>query len=185
MGSSWYIIFILVATLALAIIPSTKSFVLPNQRLNFNSFDDLTKIYRNNRNDIHFLSMNLGEPLGYTELSVREVVELTMQSGNDYTYVDIRSPAELEELVSPKGAVNIPSFRTEDDWRDEEAKWVPQDDFIKTMDEYFEKDSKMIIGCKCILRQMRTCERLVEAGFTNVFLAESNSYLQTRGLEEF
>ncbi|CAM9503101.1 unnamed protein product [Heterosigma akashiwo] len=107
-----------------------------------------------------------------------------MDPNNDYDYIDIRTTEELEELVSPRGATNIPSHFTEDDCWDDDASWTLCDDFVARTQNSFSKDSKLIIGNKCIIRQMQACDALVEAGFDNVFLHESQDFVQTKGRNE-
>ncbi|HVH45694.1 MAG TPA: rhodanese-like domain-containing protein [Labilithrix sp.] len=68
-----------------------------------------------------------------------------------YTYVDVRTPEEFAE-GRPAGSINIPLG----------------DDFVQATLAKFQKDARIVVGCKAGGRSLRAANALVAAGFTNV-----------------
>lgn len=116
------------------------------------------------------LFASFGESHGYEVITLREVSMWLSEPDNGFWYIDIRSPSEHENLYAPSGSVNVPAFLTQDDWRDRNAEWVLDDEFIGIMDGFYGKDAKFMIGVQANERQHQACKQLAEAGFKNVYM---------------
>jgi len=168
----------LTISLYLSIILKVNSF-LENSRSN-----SFSKQYKGFSFIFDDTKLNNNNP-SYSFITVREVVEWTLKPNHGFGYIDIRTAEELEESVSPRGAVNIPAFQTDGNWKDSDAIWKPVENFAETVEKRFEKGTKIIVGYKATVRQMKSCEMLVQAGFEHVFCVESQSFLRTKNFEEF
>lgn len=78
-----------------------------------------------------------------------------------YAYIDVRTEDEVE-AGHPEGAFNVPvRVRTD-------LGMEPNADFVTVVRAAFEKDSKLIVGCKAGPRSLTAAQLLTAAGFTNV-----------------
>jgi rhodanese-related sulfurtransferase len=80
---------------------------------------------------------------------------------DDWTYVDVRSVPEFEQ-GHPAGAYNVPLMHMS------AGGMEPNPDFLPVMEAAFDKDAKLILGCKSGGRSLRAAEMLEAAGWTNV-----------------
>jgi rhodanese-related sulfurtransferase len=76
-------------------------------------------------------------------------------------YIDVRSEPEYE-AGHPPGALNVPYQHKG------ERGLVPNPDFLTVMTAGFEKDARLIIGCRSGGRSQKAAELLVQAGYTNL-----------------
>jgi rhodanese-related sulfurtransferase len=81
--------------------------------------------------------------------------------GEGYVYVDVRSEPEFEG-GHPAGSMNVPISHMG------AAGFEPNPEFMAVLEKTFEKDAKLIIGCKTGARSRRAAAMLTSAGFTNV-----------------
>jgi len=79
-----------------------------------------------------------------------------------YTYVDVRSEFEFER-GHPVGAYNVPLLHMQPG-----VGMVPNPLFLDVMKANFDKDARLVLGCKSGGRSERACEILDEAGYSNV-----------------
>ncbi len=87
-----------------------------------------------------------------------------LESGSEYTYVDVRTPEEFEEGHISQ-ARNIPvMLRGKGGFGFEMNK-----KFVDYCEDQFQKTSKIILGCRKGGRSTKAAELLSEAGFTNIF----------------
>ena len=78
-----------------------------------------------------------------------------------YTYVDVRSEPEFEE-VRPASSVNVPLMHRGP------GGMTPNPDFLAVMTKAFPKDAKIVVGCKGGNRSLRAAQMLLQAGFTDI-----------------
>jgi rhodanese-related sulfurtransferase len=95
-----------------------------------------------------------------------DIKRISPQEANEkvaegWTYVDVRTIEEFAE-GHPAGAVNIPIMHAG------AGGMTPNPDFVRVMSAAFEKDAKIVCGCKAGGRSMRAAQALVGEGFTNV-----------------
>jgi rhodanese-related sulfurtransferase len=91
-------------------------------------------------------------------VSPEEAQQLMAQG---YVYVDVRSEPEFE-AGHPTGALNVPLMNAGP------GGMTPNPDFLKVMEQAFNKDSKLIVGCKAGGRSRRAAEMLVKVGFEHI-----------------
>ena len=78
-----------------------------------------------------------------------------------YAYLDVRSIPEFD-AGHPPGAYNIPiAHLTPSGMR-------PNPDFLEVVGSTFDKDAKLVLGCKAGGRSLRAAEALIRAGYTRV-----------------
>lgn len=87
-----------------------------------------------------------------------EANELLQQG---YVFVDVRSIPEFE-AGHPKGAYNVPLMHRG------AAGMKPNPEFMNVMQATFDKDAKLVLGCRSGGRSLRAANLLVEAGFADV-----------------
>ena len=90
----------------------------------------------------------------------KEAKELIDAKG--YRYVDVRSEWEFEQ-GHPEGAVNIPILHMSPGSGPE-----PNARFLDVVEANFDKDARIVVGCKSGGRSHRAAEKLVAAGFTDI-----------------
>lgn len=78
-----------------------------------------------------------------------------------YAYLDVRSIPEFD-AGHPEGAYNIPILHQT------AAGMVPNPAFIAEVQSNFDKDAKLVLGCRSGNRSLRAAEMLQAAGFTQV-----------------
>jgi rhodanese-related sulfurtransferase len=78
-----------------------------------------------------------------------------------YVYVDVRSEQEFEQGHIP-GAVNVPLMHFES------GRMQQNPEFLDVVRAAFDKDKKLILGCRSGSRSLRAAQLLLEEGFTNV-----------------
>ena len=78
-----------------------------------------------------------------------------------YTYLDVRSVPEFEN-GHPAGAVNIPLLHYD------RGAAVPNPDFLRVVENNFDRGARLIIGCQSGGRSTRAAEALTAAGFTAI-----------------
>ncbi len=78
-----------------------------------------------------------------------------------FAYVDVRTEQEFE-AGHPKGAYNVPLMHMAP------GGMVANADYVRVVSNHFDRDAKLIVGCKAGGRSMRAAELLVSAGFVNV-----------------
>ena len=79
----------------------------------------------------------------------------------DYCYIDVWSVPEYEAGHVP-GAYNIPLLHMTP------AGMQPNEGFVEAMERHFEKDAKLILGCKIGGRSGRACELLAGMGYSKL-----------------
>jgi rhodanese-related sulfurtransferase len=87
-----------------------------------------------------------------------ETTELLAQG---YTYIDVRSEPEFAAGHVP-GAVNVPISHAGP------AGLVPNADFLAVMQGAFEKDERLVVGCKMGGRSAKAAAALAQAGYSNL-----------------
>ena len=92
-----------------------------------------------------------------------EEAKALLDSGEGYTYLDVRSKEEFSEGHVP-GAVNIPVAVK----NSMGPGLVPNPDFISEVEEQFEKDGKIITACLRGGRSMRAAMMLLSDGYTEI-----------------
>jgi len=92
-------------------------------------------------------------------VSPREARELVEKEG--YTYVDVRSVPEFEH-GHPEGAYNVPLAHLGP------AGMAPNPDFAAAMQAHFEKDARLVLGCKAGGRSLQAAGLLQSLGFSNL-----------------
>ncbi|CAM9563640.1 unnamed protein product [Sphacelaria rigidula] len=134
-----------------------------------------------------------GSRAQFTDVTLREAVEWTMGEDSEFSYVDVRSPEEHAKPTTPRNCVNIPAFRrvvSEDPGEEEYGEdrdsldfekmdWKLMSDFVDRVKSQFSLDSKLLIGCKTS-RSETACQVLAEAGFTEIYNVQSQTFMKTR-----
>jgi rhodanese-related sulfurtransferase len=87
--------------------------------------------------------------------------EAQQKLGEGFTYVDVRTPEEFVE-GHPTGAVNVPIALSQG------GSMMPNPKFLETMQAHFDKDAKIIVGCKAGGRSLRAAQSLEGAGYSNI-----------------
>lgn len=91
-------------------------------------------------------------------ISVEEATKLLDEG---YVYVDVRSEPEFEAGHVP-GAFNVPISH-------QGSKGLtPNPDFLSTMERAFDKDERLLIGCKSGARSLRAATELANSGYKNI-----------------
>jgi rhodanese-related sulfurtransferase len=94
-----------------------------------------------------------------SRVSPAEALRLMREEG--YTYLDVRTQTEFD-LGHPAGAKNLP-------WVFERTAGAPPNpQFVKTAEEQFGRDAKLIVGCHTANRSAKAAAALRAAGFANV-----------------
>jgi len=101
-----------------------------------------------------------------------------------WTVLDVR-PAEEQEVVSVKGAVEVPLFEVDDSmdigsllkqmsafgmggWWEGTAHMKANTQFMAQVQSKIPKDAKIIVTCQKGLRSLAACEQLSRAGYTEL-----------------
>lgn len=92
-------------------------------------------------------------------VSPQEADQLIQDEG--YVYVDVRSIPEFES-GHPAGAYNVPIMHKTD------QGMTPNPDFLPVMEAAFEKDAKLVLGCRSGGRSLRAAQMLLQAGYEDV-----------------
>lgn len=92
-------------------------------------------------------------------VSPAEAAEMMEKEG--YVYLDVRSIPEFED-GHPTGAFNIPLLHLGP------MGMEPNPDFVAVFEATFEKDAKIVIGCRSGGRSMRACQMLIPMGYPNL-----------------
>jgi rhodanese-related sulfurtransferase len=87
--------------------------------------------------------------------------EASAKLAEGWTYVDVRTEQEFE-AGHPPGAVNVPIALMAG------GSMTPNPDFVRVMTAAFQKDAKIVVGCKAGGRSMRAAQALLAEGYTNV-----------------
>jgi rhodanese-related sulfurtransferase len=88
-----------------------------------------------------------------------EADQLIREGG--YVYIDVRSIPEFE-AGHPAGAYNIPIMHKTG------AGMQPNTEFVEVVGAVFEKDAKLVLGCRSGNRSLRAAEILIQAGYEDV-----------------
>lgn len=78
-----------------------------------------------------------------------------------YVYVDVRSEPEFEGGHVP-GALNVPLMHHG------AGGLQPNPEFLDVMKASFDKDQRLVVGCRSGGRSLRAAQMLVQEGFTDV-----------------
>ena len=92
-------------------------------------------------------------------ISPQEADRLVREEG--YVYLDVRSVPEFE-AGHPTGAYNVPIMHKTD------AGMQPNDDFMEVVSAVFDKNTKLVLGCRSGNRSLRAAQLLLAAGFDYV-----------------
>lgn len=84
-----------------------------------------------------------------------------MMSDGGYRYIDVRSVPEFA-AGHPEGAVNIPLANMVP------GGMIPNPAFLRDIQDQFEKDAKIVVGCQSGARSLQAAQILMAAGFTDV-----------------
>jgi rhodanese-related sulfurtransferase len=95
---------------------------------------------------------------GPTRISPKEASDKITEG---WTYVDVRTTEEFE-AGHPAGSVNVPLMLGGS------GRMTPNPDFLLVMKAAFDKDDKIIVGCKAGGRSIRAAQMLLAEGFTQV-----------------
>eukprot|EP00879_Flechtneria_rotunda_P002041 GHRR01002220.1.p1 GENE.GHRR01002220.1~~GHRR01002220.1.p1 ORF type:complete len:226 (+),score=54.31 GHRR01002220.1:706-1383(+) len=97
-----------------------------------------------------------------------------LYSNGGYTYLDVRTPLELEEIGKVKDSVNIPMMFASKVYDTQERKKVikkePNPDFVRQVEARFpDKNAKLLIACSNGTQySIDALEALDEAGYVNI-----------------
>jgi rhodanese-related sulfurtransferase len=80
---------------------------------------------------------------------------------NGYTYVDVRSEPEFDE-VRPQGSINVPLLRQLG------GGMAPNPEFMTVMEKTFPKSTKLVVGCRSGRRSEQAARMLIQQGFETV-----------------
>lgn len=86
---------------------------------------------------------------------------LRLMDEEGFVYLDVRSVPEFEQ-GHPAGAFNVPLLHMSS------VGMQPNDQFIEVVTRAFDKDAKIVVGCKSGNRSMRAAQSMLDAGFTTV-----------------
>ena len=92
-------------------------------------------------------------------VSPEEAASLMEEQG--YVYLDVRSMQEFEQ-GHPTGAFNVPLLHMSP------AGMEPNPDFADVVKATFDRDAKIVVGCKAGGRSLKATMILMEAGYANV-----------------
>jgi rhodanese-related sulfurtransferase len=81
--------------------------------------------------------------------------------GEGYVYLDVRSIPEFEQ-GHPEGAYNIPLLHMTP------GGMQPNPDFMDVVSATFDRDTKVVVGCKAGGRSLRAAQAMLQAGYTQV-----------------
>ena len=84
-----------------------------------------------------------------------------LESDEGYTYLDVRSIPEFEN-GHPAGAVNVPLLHHH------RGAMVPNPDFLRVVENHFDRGARLIVGCQSGGRSTRAAEALTACGFTAI-----------------
>lgn len=88
-----------------------------------------------------------------------EAHKLVTESG--YIYLDVRTEAEWA-AGHPVGAHNVP-------WANSgPSGFVPNPDFLPTVQKLYEKNCPLVLGCKAGGRSLKASQALIAAGYTAI-----------------
>lgn len=85
------------------------------------------------------------------------------QTGDGYTYVDVRSVPEYEN-EHPAGAHNVPLMHFDS----QTGRMTPNPEFLVVMQANYATDAKLLIGCQMGGRSARAVQMLSAAGYDTV-----------------
>ncbi len=85
-----------------------------------------------------------------------EQAQELIQQGS--VYVDVRSEQEFEQ-GHPPGALNVPIAHFG------EQGMTPNPDFLQVMQQAFDKNAPLVIGCKAGGRSRKAAEQLLQVGY--------------------
>ena len=92
-------------------------------------------------------------------VSPKEADELIRNEG--YVYLDVRSIPEFE-AGHPSGAYNIPIMHQTVNGMQ------PNEEFILVVEATFDRDTKLVVGCRSGNRSLRAAQILLQSGFVDV-----------------
>jgi rhodanese-related sulfurtransferase len=81
--------------------------------------------------------------------------------GEGYVYLDVRSIPEFEQ-GHPEDAYNIPLLHMTP------GGMQPNPDFMDVVSATFDRDTKVVVGCKAGGRSLRAAQAMLQAGYTQV-----------------
>ncbi len=87
--------------------------------------------------------------------------EAAQLMNDGWTYLDVRSIPEFEE-AHPAGAANIPLLHAQ------AGRLVPNPDFQGVVEANFDRDAKLVVGCKAGGRSAQAVGLLSALGFQNL-----------------
>ena len=86
-----------------------------------------------------------------------------LQTGDDYTYVDVRSVPEYEQ-GHPAGAHNVPLLHFDTG----SGRMQPNPEFLAVMQAAYAVDAKLLLGCQMGGRSAQAAQLLASGGYTDV-----------------
>ena len=78
-----------------------------------------------------------------------------------WSYLDVRSVPEFEQ-GHPEGAYNIPIMHAAG------GRMQANPDFLAEVEAAFERDARLVVGCKSGGRSLRAAELLADQGYTSL-----------------
>lgn len=78
-----------------------------------------------------------------------------------WTYIDVRSIPEFEE-AHPAGAANVPLLHAQG------GRLVPNPEFQAVITANYQRDAKLVVGCKAGGRSAQAVGLLTSLGYTNL-----------------
>jgi rhodanese-related sulfurtransferase len=92
-------------------------------------------------------------------VSPEEALELMKSEG--WSYIDVRSVPEFEQ-GHPAGAYNVPLVHMSP------TGHAPNHDFLPVMERHFDREARLVVGCRTSNRSEHAVVMLHRAGYTNV-----------------
>ena len=99
--------------------------------------------------------------MGVTHVDVKEAYSL--QTGEGYAYIDVRSIPEYER-GHPAGAHNVPLLH----YDAQTGQQTPNPEFLAVMQANFANDAKLLIGCQVGGRSTQAAQMLASHGYQHV-----------------
>jgi rhodanese-related sulfurtransferase len=96
---------------------------------------------------------------------------LKLMENEGWHYIDVRSVPEFEQ-GHPTGAYNVPLVHMSP------AGSSANPEFLSTMERHFDRDARLIVGCRTFNRAEHAVVALLRAGYTHVVVQRAG-YLGT------
>jgi len=88
-------------------------------------------------------------------------VEAAQKMAEGYAYLDVRSEQEFAQ-GHPDGAYNVPYLLPSP------SGMTANPDFVTVVSATFDKNAKLVVGCKSGMRSLRAAKALLDEGFSEI-----------------